>query len=271
MQFDCYRVKQPRYSGIKTVTSTVKITGKMKILYLLFFSPFISFAQTQTARTVGGNPVLMSGNEFNMYEKAGGGGIDAFSTAPAGDVRGSQFFFSDWSKGEVVTIRKEVYGDDLRFVYDKVRQQLFVRKNESDPVLLTNKDEIQTFTLIKGDSVHIFVNSKFYTADRPEVFFEILVFDSSKISLFKYIKTTLVRGNPNDMMKQSQGAVYDEFVDKNIYYLVKGKSGLVPVQLKLKSIKKAFEELDINCEAYLNSHPGTTDEKYLVDLVKSLN
>jgi hypothetical protein len=243
----------------------MKITWKLKFLYLLAFSPFISVAQTQSA------PALMSGNEFNIYQRAGGGGTSAFSTAPAGDVKGSQFYYTDWSKGEVVTIRKEVYGNDLRFMYDKVRQQLFVRKNESDPVLLTNKDEIQTFTLVNGDSVNIFVNSKFYTADRPEVFFEILVLDSSKISLLKYIKTSLVKGNPSDMMKQSQGAVYDEYVDKNIYYLVKGKSGLVPVQLKSKSIKKAFEELDINCEAYMNSHPGTTDEKWLVDLVKSLN
>ncbi len=243
-----------------------------KFLFVILLFPVIGFCQTQTSRTAMSNPVYNSGNEFNIYQKAGGGGLAAFGTGSAGDVKGSQFFLTDWSNGEVVTVRKEVYGEDLQFVYDKVRQELFVRKKDAAPVLLTNKDEIKSFSLTdENKNKYNFVNSKFFTDDRPEVFYQVLVYDSSKLSLFKYIKTTLVKGNPNDMMKQNQGAVYDEFVDKNIYYLAKGKDELKAIQLKSKSIKKALEEFHINYEAYFNNHPGPQDEKYLIEMVKAFN
>ncbi len=172
----------------------------------------------------------------------------------------------------MTTIRKEVYGDDLQFIYDKVRQELFVRKTDAEPVLLTNKDEIKSFVLTgENTAQYNFINSKYFSDERPEVFYQVLVYDSSKLSLFKYIKTSLVTANPNDMMKQREGEVYDEFVDKIIYYLEMGKDGFKTVQLKLKSIRNVLNEYNINADAYLNSHPGQLDEKYLIEMIRSLN
>jgi hypothetical protein len=252
----------------------------MKILLLeiqLFFAFFLlsathSISQAQTSRGPLSNPVLTSGNEFNMYQKAGGGGLDAFNTRPSGDIKGNQFFLPDWENGEVVTVRKEVYSKGMEFIYDKVRQQLFVRKKDSLSILLTNKDEIQSFSLKDGNKgQYNFVNSKLFTDNRPEVFYQVLVYDSSKFSLFKYTKTSFVRGDPTDMMKQKVGAVYDEFVDKYTYYLTLGKGDLNEIQLKSKSFKKVFEVLHINYEQYLKNHPGPQDEKYLIDMVRTLN
>jgi hypothetical protein len=234
--------------------------------------PASIFAQTQTIRNSMAAPSLNPGNEFDIYQKSGGGGLAAFKTGYAGDVKGSQFFLPDWTKGEVITVRQEVYGDDLQFVYDKVRQELFVRKKDADPVLLANKDEIKSFSLTdENRAQYNFINSKYFSDERPEVFYQVLVYDSSKLSLFKYIKTSLVRGNPNDIIKQNEGKVYDEFVDKIIYYLEMGKGDFKPVPLKSKNIRKVLDELHINADAYLNSHPEQPDEKYLIEMIQSLN
>jgi hypothetical protein len=242
------------------------------LFILVLLVPASVFPQTQTVRNSLTTQGLTSGHEFDVFQKAGGGGLSAFNTSPSGDVRGTQFFLPDWSKGEVITIRKEVYGDDLQFVYDKVRQELFVRKKDAEPILLANKDEIKSFSLSdENRAQYNFVNSKYFSDERPEVFYQVLVYDSSKLSLFKYTKTSFVRGNPNDMMKQKEGAIYDEFVDKIIYYLEMGKGELKTIQLKSKSIRKVLDELHINADAYLNSHPERPDEKYLTEMIRSLN
>ncbi|HMG67424.1 MAG TPA: hypothetical protein VK588_07055, partial [Chitinophagaceae bacterium] len=109
-------------------------------------------------------------------------GFSAYQSYKSSQINGSQFFLNDWSRGEVVTIRKEVFNEDLQFIYDKVRQEIFIRKKDSALILLANKDEIQSFSLKdeKGNQFH-FINSKLFTDERPEVFYQVLVYDSSKL------------------------------------------------------------------------------------------
>jgi hypothetical protein len=196
----------------------------------------------------------------------------AFQSYSSKDVQGSQFFFPGWRKGEVITTHKETFNEGLMFSYDKVRQQLFVRKYDSSLILLTNRDEVQSFTLKdENNLLYNFVNSALFTDERPEVFYQVLIYDSLKLSLLKYIKTTFVKADLTDMMKQREGDVYDAFVDKYTYFIVKGKGTLQTVQLKSKSLKKTFGDQNINIDKYLSYHPGPIDEEYLVELVKSLN
>jgi hypothetical protein len=211
--------------------------------------------------------------ELAAHQGYASNGFSAYQNYTSGEVNGSQFFLPAWSKGEVVTIHKEVYNEDLQFIYDKVRQEIFIRKNDSSLILLANKDEIASFCL-KDDQGkrYNFINSKMFTDETPEVFYQVLVYDSAGISLLKYIKTTLEKADMRDMMKVKEGDINDAFVDKNTYYIIKPKSLLTPVQLKTKSLRKSFEELGINAEAYLNIHPqGFIDEEYLIEMVKHLN
>jgi len=199
-------------------------------------------------------------------------GFSAYQNYTSGQVNGSQFFLPGWSKGEIVTVHKEVFNEDLQFLYDKVRQEIFIRKKDSSLVLLANKDEISSFSLKdnEGKQYH-FVNSKLYTDETPEVFYQVLVYDSTKLSLLKYIKTTLVKGDYHDMMKVKEGDVNDAFVDKNTYYILKGDGMLQSVELKNKSVKKVFAELNVPYQQYMNEHYQPVNEEYLIDMVKEMN
>src|SRR5450631_2778293 len=99
--------------------------------------------------------------ELAAHKGLSGKGFAAFQSYKSSDVNGSPYFLPDWDAGEVVTIRKEVFNDEFQFVYDKVRQELFIRQKDSALVLLTNKDEVQSFSLKNGNNEPFhFVNSK---------------------------------------------------------------------------------------------------------------
>src|ERR1700682_1064164 len=223
-----------------------------------------------------GTAGVSMGQEFNQLAKEHTNTknsltTSAFQTYSSNEVNGSQFFFPDWRQGEIITTRKEVFNEGLQFIYDKVRQELFIRKKDSTLILLGNKDEIQSFSLMDDNKQYNFVNSSLVSDKKPEVFYQVLVYDSLKLSLFKYIKTTFVKADLTDMMRQSQGDVYDAFVDKYFYYVVKSNGLVQPVQLKSKSIKKSFTDLNLNPDKYMNDHAESIDEDYLKNMVEFFN
>jgi len=241
--------------------------------YPIYF--YLVYLLTNSATAQSGTTGVAMGQEFAelaAHRGLSGKGFAAFQSYSSTDTRGSQFFFPDWTSGELVTNRKEVFNTGLQFLYDKVRQQLFARQKDSSLVLLTNRDEVQSFSLMDENNHQFnFVNSALFSDERPEVFYQVLVYDSAKLTLLKYIKTTFEKADHTDLMKQNAGDIYDAFVDKNLYYLV-WKNGLLnPVQLKTKSVKKVFADLHMNADAYLKEHYQPVDENFLIEMTKQFN
>jgi hypothetical protein len=235
-------------------------------LVILLFSAGNVFSQAGT------NTVAM-GNEFGMLAAHGGTGANfsAYQSYSNNQVNGSQFFLADWSKGEIALNSKEVFSNGILLAYDKVRQELFIKQQDASDILLGTKEEINTFSLKDAGKEYHFINSSVYSKEKPEVFYQVLVSDPSKITLLKYTKGTFVKADKNDMMKQKEGDIYDSFVDKVTYYISKANGELQPVQLKTKALKKTFADLNINIDSYLKQHPESVDEDYLISLVMELN
>jgi hypothetical protein len=198
-------------------------------------------------------------------------GTSAYQTYTSDHVDGSQFFLPDWKKGEIIANNNSIYDMGYVFAYDKVRQEVFIKQKDSTVIIEGNKADIRCFSLLDDGKVYLFSNSSVYTKESPEVFYQVLVADSTKLTFLKYTSTKLVKADKNDMMKQKEGEVYDAFVDSYTYYIVKGKGDLKPIQLKTKSVKKIFEELNIPADKYLSAHPGSVNEEYLTTMVTELN
>jgi hypothetical protein len=220
----------------------------------------------------GTNSIAMS-NEFAMLAAHGGSATSfaTFQTYSNNQVNGSQFFLPDWSKGEIALNNKEVFNNGILLAYDKVRQELFFKQNDANDILLGTKEDINTFSLKDAGKEYHFVNSAVYSKNIPEVFYQVLVSDPSKLTLLKYTKGTFVKADKTDMMKQKEGDIYDSFVDKITYYISKGNGEPHQIQFKIKSLKKTFGDLNINIDKYINDHPESIDEDYLVSLVMELN
>lgn len=239
--------------------------NKISLIILLFCSV--------NALSQASSSSISMGNEFSMLAAHGGSGANfsTFQSYSNNQVNGSQFFLPDWSKGEVALNSKEVFNNGILLAYDKVRQELFIRQQGTQDILLGTKEEINRFSLWDAGREYHFINSSVFSKEKPEVFYQVLVSDQSKLTLLKYTKGTFVKAEKTDMMKQTQGDVYDSFVDKVTYYISKGNDELQQIQLKTKALKKTFSELNVNIDNYLNQHPESIDEDYVVSLVTELN
>ena len=233
------------------------------ILPILFLLPAIIFSQTNASSvTIHQEFATMATTHENSSS------LQSFST---NQVEGSQFFFPEWQKGELTLSDNEVFNQDLLFAYDKVRQELFIRQKDSFDILTGDKERIRSFSLRADGKQYQFINSSRYSVAKPLVFYQVLVDDSVKLTLLKLTSTSFVKADKTDMMRMKEGEIYDAYVDKYSYFLVKGNANPQPVQLKSKTIKQVLSGFGMNADTYMHDHYGALNENYLIELVKALN
>ncbi len=191
---------------------------------------------------------------------------DAIQTYKSGAVTGTQFY-SNWSPGSVTTTRDEVINSYL-LLYDKVRQELFIRPKDSSVIVLADKSQVKSFNL-SLDKPHVFVKASTYDPKQGDNFFEVIV--QGNYTLLKLTKTNFEKADYSDMLKVKAGDMSDAFVD-NITYYIYHKGTLEKTGLKEKAILKSLPDQSAKVENYLNLHDGEDfTEQLLTGLVSSLN
>ena len=116
-----------------------------------------------------------------------------------------------------------------------------------------------------------FINSSLLGKTGPILFYQVLVEDSSKISLYKLIKTKFQRANPEDMSTVKSGNFTSAFVDDITYYIGEGKD-LTRINLTENNIYKVLRSRNDKVNTYFNLN-GNKDlnEQFLIELIKYLN
>ena len=190
----------------------------------------------------------------------------AIQTYKSGAVTGSQFY-SNWSAGTVTTANNEVVSN-YSLLYDKVRQELFIRAKDSTQIVLADKKQLKSFSLML-DKPHQFVKASTYDPKQADNFFEVLV--PGNYTLLKLTKTNFEKADYNDMLKVKQGDMSDAFVD-NVTYYIYHSGTLEKTGLKEKAILKSLPDQAAKVENYLTQHDNEEfTEQLLIGLVSSLN
>ncbi len=211
-------------------------------------------------------------DEFKEVSKFGSrqSGFEGIQTYSSGIVNGNQFFSSSWCEGTVSTNFNETFGKNYSFLFDKVRQELFMKWKDTAVILLADKKQISSFTL-NTDRVHYFMAGSKFDPALTEIFFEVLVGNEKKYTLLKQVKTKFVKADNRDMEKIKLGENYDSFVDEVTYYLFCNHF-LQQVSLKAKSIKKISSVDQNKINTYFFNHPDNkVDENFIMKLVQFLN
>jgi hypothetical protein len=194
---------------------------------------------------------------------------EGFQTYNSGNVKGSQFFNETWSTGSVTGTNKVVISNNYLFLYDKVRQELFIKPNDSNLIVLVDKNQILSFT-INTDRAHVFYKSSLYDPSQSGNFIEVLV-QNDRYSLLKIIKTDFVKANKNDIEKVKQGEFNDEFVDHLNYYIFSNNK-IEKINLSEYGIRKVMKMEKTKVDDFFSLHQNDeVDESLLINLINTLN
>ena len=154
-----------------------------------FFSSLLlcfSVYQDLIAQVTGGN-AFQTQSIYSGYAVSGG---DVMLPVYKGssDIQGSPFFSKDWVNGSITTTDKNTYSDKLVFMYDKTDNTLYVKNTDSNKILKADISKISAFSLTT-DKLHTFIKGDLLDKDYSGKFFEVLVLDEKKYSLFKLTQT----------------------------------------------------------------------------------
>ena len=256
------------------MTSSQIITKFIKNIYMkkrniLFTLCFLSVIFTKAQES----PVGMK-DEFNTvskYTSRSQTGFEGLQGYSSGQAIGSQFFWPNWSKGQVVTINNDTIKNNYLFLYDKVRQEVFIKVKDTNLVLLADKGQIASFTLFT-DKRHFFVPASKYDKSKKDIFYEVLAKSDSGYALLKLITTKFIKADKTNIEKAKNGEFDDEFVDEITYY-ISYKSG-IPQKIKLneRSITKQFPAIAKVVNDYFYYHRDQEiNDSLLIDLFNTIN
>lgn len=193
--------------------------------------------------------------------------LTAFTTKEA--TKGSRYFMNKWMKGKVTGFNgKALDNNSLWFCYDKIAHDLIVTADKQSVMEIENS-QIQAFELTDDASVYHF---KKVPLLGDSLFFQPLVEDPARYSLYKQIKTGFIRANYHTDGLTESGNRYDEYKDEALFYIIfPDRKTSKQILLKKKSVREAFAN-NPEAEKFLAQHRhDDVDESFLIALVKYLN
>lgn len=185
------------------------------------------------------------------------------------ETHGSRYYYKDWAKGYVINNRKQkISNPSLLFNYNKVTGDLLLTHDKKTAIIV-DRDQINSFTLYDAiDREHTF--EMIPQIDKVH-FAEVLV-NGDKYKLYKLTKTKFMPSNFTTNGIVSSGNSYDEYADGNIYYLISADGQIQKLEMKQKTIKRAFEKDEKKLQEFLsNNNSREIDESFLKDMVIYMN
>jgi hypothetical protein len=204
-----------------------------------------------------------------LLATGGNAGNTAISSFNGPEVKGKRYVFDTWTPGTVISVDGTVYSSKYNFNLDKINQDVYaVADGNYNNVFLLDKSKINRLNAGKVT----FVNSASLIGSIPGHFYQLLVDDSTKYSLYKLTTTKFIKANPNDIMNARTGNVENEYVDEVKYFISVSKGDLKKINLNENNIRKTLKANSDKIDNYFSANSlKSVDEAFLIDLIQYLN
>lgn len=231
--------------------------------YIFVFSILCSYATMGIAQTTGfstqnlGNILNASGYELSLLEIKE-------------STKGTRFFLDKWLKGTVTATDGTLVKDDsVLYYFDKISHNLYYTYDHKQTMKVENKN-ISSFILQDGRVNHSFKRMELI---KPVVFFEVLVENTSKYSLYKEISTAYKKADYINHGMYESGNRFDQYIDNFRYYIVlPGEKMYKLISFTKKSLEEVFEGSGAIFNSYFSTHrKDPINEDFLITLVNHLN
>ena len=214
----------------------------------------------QSSSPYTGKTVTVNGNDVMLPAYAST--VDQF--------KGSNYFSKEWVEGSVTTADNNVFSKDLLFMYDKMNNELYYKKRDSQVTWKVDLTKVSGFSL-STDKPHIFMKADYFNKDYTGQYFEVLLLDEKKYSLVKFVKVTYEQ-NIESKGAQAMNASFSsgKYVDNVKYFLFKDGVS-TEVTLKKKRFEEALGADSQKADAYFKDHGGSFNEQAAVSVLTEVN
>lgn len=186
-----------------------------------------------------------------------------------GATQGSPYLFDGWVHGYVVTNKNVLMQDPHSlFNYDKVNGKLLLTKDMRSAIAVNN-EQIKEFTLF-DHAAQPYVFEMMPAIDPKH--YAILIYGGKGYKIYKTVETRFEKENYKDNGIVSSGHNYDEYIDRDTYYILKDNGTPQKFDLRKKSIKNAFAGQQEKVTKFMNEQSGSDiDDNYLKSLAGYLD
>jgi hypothetical protein len=234
---------------------------KIPFLFLSLFSgAHFIYAQTSIGIENDLKGVMASGG--NVMHTT----ISAFNSP---EIKGKRYVFDTWTAGSVISLNGTAYSSNYSFNLDKINQDLYASLDKDhNNVVLLDKSKIKRFNAGPVS----FVSAVSLKGSTPGYFYQVLVEDSTKYSLYKLTTTKFVKANPNDIMNARTGNVANEYVDNINYFISTNNGELKKIGLNEGNVRKTLKANNDKVDNFFSTNSASSvDESFLIDLIQYLN
>lgn len=235
----------------------------MKYFYLILL-----IYNTAAAQVPGGN-VFQSQNIYTGYTINGNDVVLPVFKGNS-DISGSPYFSKDWDKGSITTTDNHTFSENLLFMYDKTDNSLYFKNTDTGKIMKADNQKISSFILV-SDKQHTFVNGSLINKDYTGRFFEVLVLNEKKYSLFKLTETSFQRPRTSGAAQAMTQTVSAGSYQDNITYFLFSNDMLQAVELKKRIFPEYMNSDASKAEAYIKNNKGDFNENYVVSLLNTIN
>lgn len=181
-----------------------------------------------------------------------GGGLIPVFNLQIGEIKGSRFFYSDYSDGEVWLSRNRYYGKEYKYKFDELENTIQVLTKEGKEILLLNFD-IEVAKLYINGSTVTYLRAEEPNSKGVYKIFQTL-FVGKKYSLIKLPTKKLVK--TENTGGYNTGEIYHEYIPVHRYFLQVGDKPFQEVKMTQKSLLKAMPHKKAILEDFFENHEG---------------
>ncbi len=233
----------------------------MKLLLTLTWLSVLCVSKAQNVTATADDFKYLAMHNLNVNTST----ITSFSSS---EVKGSQYLFDQWTAGSVTTTENVTISQNYLFNFDKLNQNIYANyTSQGNLCVLLDKSKIKYFTI----GTQKFINGKLIDPSGKDVFYQVLVEDTSKYSLYKLNITKYEKADFRDVSKVRSGTNYNQYVD-NLSYYISQKGTLKKINLTENSIRKVLSNQSKKVDDFFNQNPNKDiDENLLTLLIMNLN
>jgi len=196
-----------------------------------------------------------------------------FKDFKQGSMYGKNLYFGDtWVKAKLLKADNSILtNDSVLYNFDKIERKLLITTDLKNISEIDHR-EFKAVLFYWHDSTYIFKHINFIN---DKDLFQVIIIRKEKYSLFKVVRTKLIRSRVSSFLVQAEPSPYDRFEDIAEYYIFFPNKEYKTIYLPRRADIKRVFTLNRDAgkvEAYLNSTgKKELDENDLIRLISYLN